>query len=93
MAVTVRRDGLPEGLQMRSACGHSLPCGCKPIAECCLQCPLPICRYDAANGFRTIRKSARDSLIKQRRQSGITIEGIAKEFDIHRRTVLRVLAT
>ena len=34
---------------MTAACAHAPECGCEH-AECCLECPLPVCKYDAPQG-------------------------------------------
>lgn len=80
-----RQDGLPEFHLYTDD-------GCE-VAPRCLECPLPICRYDAGpGGARSIRNVERNARIIELRAGGMTPDAIAAEVGTGRRTVFRVLA-
>ena len=87
-----RNDALPEGLALRAPCGHSLPCGCADVAECCELCPLERCRYEEPGGIRAIRNAERDPQIIALRAEGMPVDDIAERFRLSRRSVYRVVA-
>ena len=80
----VRSDALPEYLDYRDT-------GCD-LAPSCLRCPLARCRYDEPGGARRLLQSSRDGAVRQRREEGAGIDALAREFDISRRSVFRILA-
>jgi hypothetical protein len=66
--------------------------GCD-LSPSCLNCPLPLCRYDQPGGVRRVQTMARDEEISRLyRQERAPPEVIASLFGISRRTVFRVLA-
>lgn len=77
-------DALPEHLDYRDG-------GCD-LAPSCLRCPLARCRYDEPGGARKLFQSSRDGAVRARRDEGIGINALAREFDISRRSVFRILA-
>jgi hypothetical protein len=81
----LRRDALPEHTRYMDS-------GCD-IHPACLTCPLVRCRYEEPGGFRGIAGRERDaSILRARREDGMTIQAIARRFGLSRRTVFRVLA-
>ena len=87
-----RNDAFPEGLALRAPCGHSLPCGCADVAECCELCPLERCKYEEPNGLMTVRMRERNSQIIALRAEGMSVDEIAEGFGISYRSVYRALA-
>jgi hypothetical protein len=79
-----RYDALPENFEFRDG-------GCE-LSPSCLRCPLERCRYDAPGGVRTIRRTSRDEALLRRREEGLAVNALAREFGITKRTVFRVLA-
>ena len=80
-----RRDALPEHTNY-----HDTGCDLHPS---CLSCPLVRCRYDEPGGARRLLATERDSqVLDLQRRGGRTIEGIAREVGVSRRTVFRILA-
>jgi hypothetical protein len=80
----VRADALPECLEYRDT-------GCE-LAPSCLRCPLARCRYDEPGGARKLLQTSRDEAVRHRRGEGVGIDALAREFDISRRSVFRILA-
>jgi hypothetical protein len=80
----VRMDALPEHLDYRDG-------GCD-LAPSCLRCPLARCRYDEPGGARRLFQSSRDEAVRVRRDEGVGINALAREFGISRRSVFRILA-
>lgn len=65
--------------------------GCE-LADSCLNCPLPRCIYDQPRGRQRWLKRSRDSEIARRfTAEGKTINELAREFGVSRRTVQRAL--
>jgi hypothetical protein len=65
--------------------------GCD-FSRSCLNCPLPHCIYDQPGGRQQWLKRSRDSEITRRfTQEGKTINELALEFSVSRRTVQRAL--
>ena len=80
-----RRDALPEHTNY-----HDSGCDLHPS---CLSCPLARCRYDEPGGARRLLSGERDSqVLDLQRRGGATIEAIAREVGVSRRTVFRILA-
>jgi hypothetical protein len=79
----VRGDALPEVTGYRDD-------GCD-IHPQCLTCPLPRCRYEDPGGLKGLLNGMRDREIVTLKSRGWTIEDIADEFGVSRRTVFRVL--
>ena len=80
----VRSDALPEHLEYRDG-------GCD-LAPNCLRCPLVRCRYDEPGGARKLLQEPRDEAVLRRREEGVAIDAVAREFGLSRRSVFRILA-
>ena len=83
---TVRRtrsDTLPEGIVFRDD-------GCE-YAPACLTCPLPRCKHDDPGWVSRNVRDERDKMITARRRRGLSLEEIAAEMNVSKRTVHRVL--
>ena len=76
---TPRTDSLPENRRY-------VDDGCE-VAPSCLNCPLPICRYDDEGGARAIRNRDRDRRIRDSYQDGGTVDELAERFGISRRRI------
>lgn len=80
----VRSDTLPENLTYRDD-------GCD-VSPTCLNCPLPICKYDDPDFLRRTARSARDrAILETRRLEGLSVPALATRFGVSTRTVHRVL--
>lgn len=64
--------------------------GCS-LAPSCLDCPLPVCRYDVQGGARYLRNLGRDSEIRRLRSEEVPAKAIAKQMGLSHRTVFRVM--
>ena len=66
--------------------------GCPDLGiPSCLSCPLPRCRYDVAGGARAMTNKARDRAIVRLRLAGESIDQLAADFNVGRRTAFRAL--
>ena len=79
-----RRDALPEHT-------HYADTGCQ-VHHSCLTCPLVRCRYDEPGGARKLLADERDASIVVLQRQGASIDAIASQMSVSRRTVFRVLA-
>jgi predicted DNA-binding protein (UPF0251 family) len=80
----VREDALPENLDYADT-------GCE-IADRCLACPLPRCRYDEPGGARQIFLRERDvEIARLYRGERVSVDALARRFRVSRRTVFRSL--
>ena len=70
---------------------HYEDTGCE-ISDSCLNCPLPICRYDDPVWFQRNRRLAKDfkmwTIIKQ---EGLSREEAAERFAVTQRTIFRII--
>jgi hypothetical protein len=83
-APSVCRDALPENVGYRDE-------GCD-LSPSCLNCRLPICRYDRPGGTRRLRTLDRDEeIVRLRRRERLPIDDVARRFHLSRRTVFRIL--
>ena len=83
-APSVRYDALPENLRYRDE-------GCD-LSPSCLNCRLPVCRYDNPGATRRLRTLGRDQEIwRLRRRDRLPIDALARRFCLSRRTVFRIL--
>jgi hypothetical protein len=83
-ATPVRYDALPESVRYRDE-------GCD-LSPSCLNCRLPICRYDHPAATRRLRTLDRDEeIVRLRRRERLTIDALARRFHVSRRTVFRIL--
>ncbi|HEX5370665.1 MAG TPA: helix-turn-helix domain-containing protein, partial [Dehalococcoidia bacterium] len=55
-------------------------------------CPLVRCRYDEPGGARKLQADQRDASIVVLQREGASIDAIAAQIRVSRRTVFRVLA-
>ena len=70
---------------------HYEDTGCE-ASDSCLNCPLPICRYDDPAWYQRNRRIARDFRILQAmEQESLTVDQTAERFGITVRTVFRIL--
>ena len=82
--VPARSDALPEHGDFRDS-------GCDLYASC-LRCPLPQCRYEVSGGATALLRSGRDaSILAAAGRSGTTVDDLARNFGLSRRTIFRVL--
>ncbi len=83
-ATPVRYDTLPENVRYRDE-------GCD-LSPSCLNCRLPVCRYDSPSGARRLRTLDRDrEIVRLRRGDRLPIDALADRFHVSRRTVFRIL--
>ncbi len=83
-APPVCRDALPENVGYRDE-------GCD-LSPSCLNCRLPVCRYDRPGGTRRLRTLDRDEeIVRLRRRERLPIDDLARRFHLSRRTVFRIL--
>ena len=81
----VRSDTLPENTRYKDD-------GCD-VSSTCLDCPLPLCKYDDPGWLTRVRRDDRDSqVLRIRRDEGATIVEVARRFHISQRTVHRIVA-
>lgn len=86
MLAPVRSDTLPEHSTYRDD-------GCE-VCRSCLECPLPMCKYDDPGWFQRESRRARDeAILCARRQEGLSVLVVAARFGVSTRTVHRVLQT
>lgn len=70
---------------------HYEDTGCE-ASESCLNCPLPMCRYDDPAWYQRNRRIARDFRVLQTMErESLTVEQAADRFGITVRTVFRIL--
>lgn len=80
----VRADTLPENINYRDD-------GCE-VSLSCLDCPLPICKFDDPGWLQRASRQVRDdSMIRARRIESLSVADIAHRFEVSTRTVHRVL--
>ena len=86
MLAPVRSDTLPEHSTYRDD-------GCE-VCRSCLECPLPMCKYDDPGWLqRESRRSRDEAILRARRGEGLSVPVVAARFGISTRTVHRVLQT
>ncbi len=79
----VRSDTLPENTRYRDdGCDASLTC---------LDCPLPLCKYDDPGWLQRESRRTRDDEIFRLRQKRISVAEISQRFGISTRTVHRIV--
>ena len=65
--------------------------GCE-VSDSCLDCPLPLCRYDDPTWYQRNRRLARDfRIVHTMQRESLSIHETAKRFSITPRTVFRIL--
>lgn len=81
----VRNDMLPEGVNYKDT-------GCA-VAPACLECPLPVCKFDDPTAAVTKRVRAHHEAIVRLYESTDWSKGeLARFFGVSKRTIFRVLA-
>ena len=80
-----RIDAYPEALVYADT-------GCRESPRC-LDCPLPVCRFDDPAGRMRALREERARRAAEMRRHGASIDTIATAFGLSRRSVQRVLAT
>ena len=79
----VRSDTLPENTRYKDdGCDASLTC---------LECPLPLCKYDDPGWLQRENRRTRDDEIFRLRSQQVTVTEISKRFGISTRTVHRIV--
>ncbi|MBI4305573.1 MAG: hypothetical protein HY678_04565 [Chloroflexi bacterium] len=80
----VRSDTLPENSVYRDD-------GCD-VSPTCLNCPLPVCKYDDPEFLRRTTRNARDeAILDARRREQLSVVSLAERFGVSTRTVHRIL--
>ena len=70
---------------------HYEDTGCE-ASDSCLDCPLPVCKYDDPVWYHRNRRLARDFRVMHIMQrEGLSIEETAERFSVTVRTVFRIL--
>jgi hypothetical protein len=83
-APPVRYDALPENVRYRDE-------GCD-LSPSCLNCRLPVCRYDCPSSTRRLRTLDRDrEIVRLRRRDRLPVDVLAGRFHVSRRTIFRIL--
>jgi ActR/RegA family two-component response regulator len=81
---TDTKDRLPKYAEYRDQ-------GCD-LYPSCLKCPLPKCRHDKQEGIMSASKRLRDlEIFRQRTVSGRSVSELAKEFNLSKRTIQRII--
>ena len=79
----VRSDTLPENTRYKDdGCDASLTC---------LECPLPLCKYDDPGWLQRENRRTRDDEIFSLRSQQVAVTEISKRFGISTRTVHRIV--
>ena len=79
----VRSDTLPENTRYKDD-------GCD-VSLTCLDCPLPLCKYDDPGWLQRESRRTRDDEIFRLRQKRIPVAEISQRFGISTRTVHRIV--
>lgn len=79
-----RADTLPEHTRYKDD-------GCD-MSPSCLDCPLPLCKYDDPGWIQRESKRVRDDSIYRARLDGDAVNDIARRFGVSPRTVHRVIS-
>ena len=78
-----RSDTLPENTRYKDD-------GCD-VSSSCLECPLPLCKYDDPGWMERESKRVRDDSIYRARLDGDSVRDIALRYGVSARTVHRVI--
>jgi hypothetical protein len=80
----VRADTLPENTNYRDD-------GCD-ISDSCLDCPLPVCKFDAPGWLQRASRYERDmNIVNMRVRDGLSVDEIADRVELSGRTIHRIL--
>lgn len=80
---SVRSDTLPENTRYNDD-------GCE-LSSSCLDCPLPMCRYDDPGWLHRESRRTRDDEIFTLRKRGVPVPELARKHGISTRTVHRII--
>ena len=70
---------------------HYEDTGCE-ASDSCLDCPLPLCKYDDPAWYQRNRRLARDfRILRVMTQESLSIEETAQRFSVTVRTVFRIM--
>ena len=70
---------------------HYEDTGCE-VAESCLKCPLPQCKYDDPAWFQRNRRLAKDlKVMSAMRLRNLTVDEAAEHFSVTVRTIFRIM--
>lgn len=70
---------------------HYEDTGCE-ASDSCLDCPLPLCKYDDPAWYQRNRRLARDfRIMRVMAQESLSIEETAKRFSVTSRTIFRIM--
>jgi hypothetical protein len=79
----VRADTLPENMRYADD-------GCEESPSC-LNCPLPVCKYDDPGWLKREDRRVRDDEIFRLRKQGVPVPELSRQFRVSTRTVHRVI--
>jgi hypothetical protein len=77
-------DLLPEHMNYRDD-------GCE-VSPTCLNCPLPVCRYEVPGGLAALQRRPRDAELLALHMHGAGIDRLCDQFGLSRRSVFRIIA-
>jgi len=69
-------------------CNHYNECGCE-LSACCLDCPLPVCKYELVQGVKTVRDTQRRLAILHLLDEGRSVDWIVQVLGISESAVYR----
>ena len=70
---------------------HYEDTGCE-ASDSCLDCPLPVCKYDNPDWYHRNRRLAKDfRMVQIIQQESLSVAGAAERFGITSRTVFRIM--
>ncbi len=79
----VRSDTLPENTRYTDD-------GCE-VSPSCLECPLPVCKFDDPGAMMREDRRNRDDEIFRLRKKGVPVPELARRFEVSTRTIHRVI--
>ena len=69
--------------------GYFLDTGCSEGGPSCLQCKLPLCKYDNLIEYRRLKNRKNDAAMLEARAT-MSVKQVAERFGVSTRTVIRV---
>lgn len=69
-------------------CKHYSGCGCE-VSDCCLDCPLPVCKYEMSHGIQSAKAMWRTLRINHLLDEGRSVNWITQVMDVSVETVYR----
>ncbi|KKL60649.1 hypothetical protein LCGC14_2203210 [marine sediment metagenome] len=73
---------------MVTSCNHYNECGCE-VSACCLDCPLPVCKFEFKQGMKTVSATLKSLRISHFLDEGRSMAWIMQVMGVSRRTVYR----